>query len=669
MKRNGPIRLFIGAVCVTAGAVALRYGAHGIWDQAAILATLVLGTAAAAAYPVRLPNVRVQFTVNHPIILCSLAMLGPGPAMLVASAGVVGATLKVRHKATTVRFLFNIAAQILAAGLAGMAFAATGGLASEPLRELLIPLLAATTVLFLVDNGLVAMVVAMDQSKPFWSVWNGSFRWSAVSYFTGMSFASAIILAYESLGVVGFALGVAPAWLLISFFRIQKRWQAEHQHRMEQVEQLNRVLEWTVKDRTRELQAALGSLEDTNSKLVGANEALTEASKAKSEFLANVSHELRTPLNAVIGFSEVLADEKTEGLSDRQRDFLKAIHNGGEHLLSLINDILDLSKIESGRMPLNLEVVEPVAIVSEVVAMLQGQAENNELDLGAVSEDGIPAVSVDPRLFREILLNLVSNAIKFTPAGGSVQVLARMERSELIVQVVDTGIGIAEKDQAKVFEQFFQVDGTYTRKFRGTGLGLGLVRRMVEMHGGTVTVQSAPGEGATFTCRFPDCRVDVPKCIPTPVFAEQHLGDEAGPSADTTEDPVSVVKAGQRTILVVDPDPLNRRLAVNVLKTREYRVLEATGTASALQYFRTQRIDLALVALDLADADAYALAQDILTEPAARTVALVALADEQTTDPAVIRKSGFDGLIATPVQINKLPSQVRSYLDRKEHVA
>ncbi|MBD3867437.1 MAG: hybrid sensor histidine kinase/response regulator [Acidobacteria bacterium] len=669
MKRSGSIRLFITAVCLAAVAVAFKFAAHGIWDQVGILATLVLGTAAAAAWPVRLPNVRVQFTVNHPIILCSLAMLGPGPAILVASAGVVGATLKVRHKATAVRLVFNLGAQILAAGLAGMTFMLAGGQAGEPLRELLIPLLAATTVLFLADNGLVAMVVAMDQDRPFWTVWNDSFRWSAVSYFTGMSFASAIMLAYESLGVMGFALGIAPAWLLISFFRIQKRWQAEHLHRMEQVEQLNRVLEWKVKDRTRELQAALGSLEETNSKLVGANEALTEASKAKSEFLANVSHELRTPLNAVIGFSEVLSAQETEGLSGRQLDFLKAIHDGGDHLLSLINDILDLSKIESGRMPLNLDVVEAVPIVSEVVAMLQGQAEKTELDLVAECDDGISPVSVDPRLFREVLLNLVSNAIKFTPEGGSIRVLARMEDSDLVVQVVDNGIGLAEGDQARVFEQFFQVDGTYTRKFRGTGLGLGLVRRMVEMHGGTVAVHSVLGEGATFSCRFPDCRVDVPRELPPSDFGVNVSGNEGDPLSSDSQDPAPMVKAGQRTILVVDPDPLNRRLAVNALKTRDYRVLEASASAAALQFLRVQRVDLVLVALDLADADAYALAQNILNEPAARGVALVALAGTEMTDPAVIRKSGFDGLIATPVQINKLPSQVRTYLERKEHVA
>ncbi len=661
-KKSSLIRYYIAAVCTAATAVAYHFAAEGQWAAIGTLACLLVAGGAAGAWPVRLPNVRVQFTVTHPIILCSLAMLGPGPAMLVAVAGVVGATLKGRRKATVVRYVFNMGAQTLAAGLAGWMFLLAGGLAGEHLRDLLAPLLAATVILFLGDNGLVAMVVAIDQSKSFRSVWNESFRWSAVSYFTGLSFACAIILLYESLGVMGFALGIAPVWLLVSFFRIQKRWQTEHQRRMEQVEQLNRVLEWKVKDRTRELQTALGSLEDTNSKLVGANEALTEASKAKSEFLATVSHELRTPLNAVIGFSEVLCAQETDGLSRRQLDFLKAIHDGGDHLLSLINDILDLSKIESGRMPLNLDVVEVVTIVSEVVAMLQGQSENGGLTLDAECEPEIGPVSVDPRLFREILLNLVSNAIKFTPDGGSVRVLARMERGDLVIQVVDTGIGLAKEHQAKVFEQFYQVDGTYTRKFRGTGLGLGLVRRMVEMHGGTVAVESTPGAGATFTCRFPACRVDLPRELPSQVL-------EAADRSRIPESSAPVAKEGQRTILVVDSDQLNRRLATNALKTRDFRVLEAAGGESALRVLRVQRVDLALIALDLAGADSFALAHEIRTDPAARGVSLVAMAGTEATDPATIRDSGFDGLIAAPVQINRLPQQVRSYLERKENVA
>jgi signal transduction histidine kinase/CheY-like chemotaxis protein len=523
--------------------------------------------------------------------------------------------------------------------------------------------------MFVVDNGLVAIVVAIEQNKPFRKVWSDSFRWALVSYFTSLSFALAIALLYKSLGIMGFAFGLAPVWMLLSFFKIQKQWQAEHQTRVEQAEQLNRVLEWKVHERTRELQAALGTVEDTNSKLTVANEALTEASKTKSEFLANVSHELRTPLNAIIGFSEVLSAQDTEGLSDRQLDFLKAIHDGGDHLLSLINDILDLSKIESSRMPLNLDVVEVGAIVSEVASMLKGQAEKNDLVLSAECGDGIGPVSVDQRLFREVLLNLMSNAIKFTPAGGSVRVLARMEGCDLVVQVVDSGIGIAREDQARVFEQFYQVDGTYTRKFRGTGLGLGLVRRMVEMHGGTVAVESESGEGATFTCRFPDCRVNPPREASKPSLLTQGGGGESCPYPESSPGPAPSAREGQRTVLVVDSDPLNRRLAANALKTKDYRVLEASGCTPALDILRVQHVDLALVALKMDGADGYALAREVLNEPAARTVSLVAMAGAEATDPVVIQESGCDGLIAAPVQINRLPHQVRSYLERKEHVA
>ena len=301
--------------------------------------------------------------------------------------------------------------------------------------------------------------------------------------------------------------------------------------------------------------------------------------------------------------------------------------------------------------------------------MLKGQAEKNDLVLSAECGDGIGPVSVDQRLFREVLLNLLSNAIKFTPAGGTVRVLARMEDCDLVVQVVDTGIGIARGDQARVFEQFYQVDGTYTRKFRGTGLGLGLVRRMVEMHGGTVAVESESGEGATFTCRFPDCRVSPPRKASNPSLPAQGDDDESCPYPESAPDSAPSAREGQRTILVVDSDPLNRRLAANALKTKNYRVLEASGCSPALDILRVQRVDLALVALKMHGADGYALAREVLNEPAARTVSLVAMAGAETTDPVVIQEFGFDGLIAAPVQINRLPHQVRSYLERKEHVA
>ncbi len=655
MKRFNAMWMFIAVVFAGGIIAALLLGAHGMWSRFDVLVFVVLAGLAAGASTVVFPNVRIQFTVGDPVILCSLALLGPGPAMLTAVATVVGATLRHGSKATARRFIFNLGSQTLATGLAGSVFLLTGGMAGEPLRELLVPLLAATATLFIGDNGLVALVVAIEQDKAFINVWSDSFRWAAVSYFTGLSFATAIILLYESLGIMGFAFGLAPVWMLLSFLKIQKRWQAEHQNRMEQVEQMNRVLEWKVHERTQELQAALGTVEDTNSKLLVSNEALTEASKAKSEFLANISHELRTPLNAIIGFSEVLSAQDTEGLSSRQLDFLKAIHDGGDHLLSLINDILDLSKIESNRMPMNLDVVDVAAIVSEVVSMLQGQAEKNDLVLSAECEGGMGFVSVDQRLFREVLLNLMSNAIKFTPAGGSVRVLARMDDCDLVIQVVDTGIGISREDQAQVFEQFYQVDGTYTRKFRGTGLGLGLVRRMVEMHGGTVAVESELGEGATFICRFPDCHIDRPEETQEPILPAR----STAPSA----------REGQRTILVVDSDPLSRRLAVNALKTKNYRVLEAIGCSPALDILRVQHVDLALVALKMDGTDGYTLAREVMNEPATRTVSLVAMAGAETTDPEVIQESGFAGLIATPVQINRLPHQVRSYLERKEHVA
>jgi signal transduction histidine kinase/CheY-like chemotaxis protein len=659
LNKQLKIQVYIAVVCATAIAVAGRLGMPGQWDNPWLVAGLLLAGGAAGAWPVRIPNVKIQFTVSHPLVLCALGMLGPAPAMAAAMAGVLGATLYNRRKSTWSRLLFNLGSQALTSGLAGWFFILTGGRSGSPLRDLLLPMFVATTVLFVVNTVLVALVVSLDQHTSFLATCRESLLWSAVSYYTGLSFAAAIMLLNDSVGAPGFVLGIAPVWMLVSFNRTQKGWQAEQQKRTDQAERLNHELEGKVADRTRELQTTLGQLEETNSQLVETNDALTQAGKAKSQFLATVSHELRTPLNAVIGFSELLANQHVEGLSDRQQEFLGAIHDGGEHLLALINDILDLSKIESGRMPLNLEVVNVAAVMAEVTSLMGAQASESRITLHLDCDSEIGRVSVDPKRFREVLLNLVSNAVKFTPEEGQVGLIAEIEESDLVIQVTDTGIGISVQDQTKIFEEFYQVDGSYTRKFQGTGLGLGLVRRMMEIHGGTVAVTSKAGQGSTFTCRFPDCQVTVP------VLDEEHeIATE-----NAVEQASHLLRPDQQTILVAVGNPMTMRLATNALKSRGYRVLEAVSAESLLQVARTQEIDLVLVAPDLRGLDSFTEAAGLRNEPAAARLKVVALAGSDAFTQETLVAAGFDGLIPTPVKINRLPFQVRTCLERKENVA
>ncbi|WP_286610540.1 sensor histidine kinase [Variovorax jilinensis] len=234
---------------------------------------------------------------------------------------------------------------------------------------------------------------------------------------------------------------------------------------------------------------------------------LAVANHHKSQFLANMSHELRTPLNAVIGFSEVLGAQMFGPLNDKQLEYLRDISSSGHHLLTLINDVLDLSKIEAGRMELDLSCFDLGLLLDNALTLVRERAQRNALALSLEVGDGLEAWVADARKVKQVVVNLLSNAVKFTPAGGSVRLRARRieddGRSLAEVAVSDTGVGIAPEDQALVFEEFRQAGSDHLRKAEGTGLGLSLARRFVELHGGTLTVASRLGEGATFTFVLP----------------------------------------------------------------------------------------------------------------------------------------------------------------------
>ncbi len=230
---------------------------------------------------------------------------------------------------------------------------------------------------------------------------------------------------------------------------------------------------------------------------------LDTASRHKSEFLANMSHELRTPLNAIIGFSEVLVSGMAGPISEKQKEFAGDIRDSGKHLLSLINDILDLSKIEAGKMELEVARFDVRSAIDNAMTLVRGRADRHGIHLAANIAPDVAEYDGDERKFKQIVLNLLTNAIKFTPEGGSVGLAASRANGTYEVSVKDTGIGIAAEDQEKIFEEFQQVGVASAGKAEGTGLGLTLTRRLVELHGGKIQVASAPGQGSTFTFTLP----------------------------------------------------------------------------------------------------------------------------------------------------------------------
>jgi signal transduction histidine kinase len=229
---------------------------------------------------------------------------------------------------------------------------------------------------------------------------------------------------------------------------------------------------------------------------------LEVANRHKSEFLANMSHELRTPLNAIIGFSEVLLQGIFGDVNEKQREYLDDVLSSGKHLLLLINDILDLSKIEAGRMELEPSTFSLTVALDSGLTIVRERASRHGIALSAVLPKDLPPIEADERKVKQILFNLLSNAVKFTPEGGTITVRTRGEAAGVQVSVSDTGIGIAPEDQAGIFEEFVQAKSAKSTE-ASTGLGLALAKRFVELHGGELSVRSAVGAGSTFTFSLP----------------------------------------------------------------------------------------------------------------------------------------------------------------------
>jgi signal transduction histidine kinase len=228
------------------------------------------------------------------------------------------------------------------------------------------------------------------------------------------------------------------------------------------------------------------------------------ANQHKSEFLANMSHELRTPLNAVIGFSQMLEKQVFGELNEKQMEYINDIHSSGRHLLSLINDILDLSKVEAGRMELQLERFHLPDAIMTASSLFKEKAATHGIELDVKVSDELGEILADERKVKQILLNLLSNAIKFTPDGGVISVVAAQKSKDVVISVTDTGPGISESDKSVIFEEFQQGSSGASKSKEGTGLGLALSKKFVELHGGSIHVNSELGRGSTFTFSLPN---------------------------------------------------------------------------------------------------------------------------------------------------------------------
>jgi signal transduction histidine kinase/CheY-like chemotaxis protein len=427
-----------------------------------------------------------------------------------------------------------------------------------------------------------------------------------------------------------------------------------------------------------ELQARTGELEkeilyrkQTQEELLKAKHTAEEASRAKSTFLANMSHELRTPLNAIIGYSEMLEEETREsGKSDSVQD-LRKIQSAGKHLLSLINDVLDLSKIEAGKMGLHLENFEVAALIDEMTHTLQPAATKNGNTIHVHVANSIGAMHADVTKVRQILFNLLSNACKFTDHGTiSVDVdLSKAEGGDWVqFRVSDTGIGITAKQKENLFHEFSQADASIARKYGGTGLGLAITYRFVQLMKGRISVESEPGKGATFTVQLPAQVI-----AETPESARSTASSEVAPSSDES--------SRKDTILVIDDDASVRDLMSRFLSKLGFHVVAAANGEEGVRLARQVRplvitldvvmpgcdgwtvlkklksdsalADIPVIMVTIVDNEAMGLdlgASNYLIKPVDRDRLAVLIEKHRTGRPASITEAPATPFITTPPQ-------------------
>jgi PAS domain S-box-containing protein len=422
------------------------------------------------------------------------------------------------------------------------------------------------------------------------------------------------------------------------------------------------------------LKALSEQLKHRGKEISQKNAQLEQSNRLKTEFLANMSHELRTPLNAIIGFSEVLKDQLLGELNTEQDDYVLEIFESAKHLLSLINDILDLSKIEAGKMTLHLEVVNLPEMLQNSLSIVKETAHKDNIKLSLTVADDLLYVQIDSRKLKQILFNLLSNAVKFTPEGGLVSIEATSELETLSIKVTDTGIGIGEDEIKMLFQPFVQLDGSLSRHYEGTGLGLAMVKRLVELHQGSVRVTSEKGKGSCFECLFPykhsqlstdNNASDEHYATITNGAAEKAANSQVGSDVEPNVASTLTPEQPQSIVLVVESDENSSQFFKQQLERAGYQVLRAKNQLDALQIARTSLPHLIVLDLMLTDVDGLSLIQALKTDDLLKEIPVVPIAS--SADKHV--QLGMMDVLQKPVYKQPLLDSVDSLLSLNNSIS
>ncbi len=407
----------------------------------------------------------------------------------------------------------------------------------------------------------------------------------------------------------------------------------EFNHMAESLEEHYENLEKKVNERTEELRIANDELYSSKVELEEKNEELASASRLKSQFLANVSHELRTPLNSIIGFSELLQEKAFGELNDKQSQYVKYVHSSGEHLLLLINNILDLSKIEAGRMELTLDEITLTELIEEVVATIVPLADKRFIKIKVQTSTASPIIRADKPKLKQILINLLSNAVKFNVDKGTIDVgwhiteeLHDMKMNKMLSLVItDSGIGIRKEDMGRLFKEFEQLDPTVTREHGGTGLGLSLTKKLTELHGGRILVESEYGKGCKFTVKIPQF-VDK---ISLPAANSQEYSE----TVETVKSEDAPAASGVKPLVLVagESGDINQLIEIYI-GTDLYEVMIASDGEEVLKLAREHKPFAIVMGVALQKKDGWEVLRELKDDPETSNIEIVMISSSDNKE-------------------------------------
>ena len=611
-------RVYVGTV-MAAGAVAFIALLPQTYPRpfafVALMATACLTSAWKITLPISLTS-GSTLSVTHAVNLMAFLLLGPQCAVTVAMVGAwAQCTFHVKQHYPLYRTVFSMTAEAFTMTASAVAYAALGG-SPAPVAFVASakPLVGAIAAYFVVNTGLVACAIALSTGRTLWTVWRDDFFWSAASFMVaGTAGAGAAILINRGEQWIA-VLTLAPVYLTYRMYRLV----------VGRLDLLERE------------RAARAAAEDAN--------------RLKDQFLATVSHELRTPLNAILGWADILRHGTLD--EPRRTRGYQAIYDSAKRQARLIDELLDVARIMSGKLQLDPTTVDVRAIVHSALEVVQPLADKGRV---AVSVDGLASSGVvhgDGARLQQILWNLLTNAVKFTPPGGLVHVALHRTPTMLEIAVSDTGCGISREFLPYVFEPFRQGDGSTTRRHGGLGLGLSIVRHLVDAHGGTVSVDSSgDGHGSTFTVRLPVVSVSA-------IQPEAPLSDRSSSSNDM---PAAAALLHGLSVLIVDDDEESRDIVVEYLQGHHAVVRTAASAGEAFELLEREHVDVLLADIAMPGEDGYALIRKVRSCAAAPlasipAAALTALARDEDRERAL--EAGFHLHLAKPIDPRSLVDAV-----------